>query len=262
MTERKPDPPEFIRTIPEEVEQYGPAAALVLAHIRFRCASDGPGRVVRDGHRWWHISHQDLGQEVGMSAKAVRGALKALRATISATHYPPLSNQSRHYRVVEGSESVTCQKTDRADADQPVDRTGIPDAPEGNSSRPNGHLQMPHRASVLLTGEVKKEGEAAGSRQAAAPLLSTSQSGNGKPTYTPRCPKHIHIEHPPACHGCGEARAAAKAAAESAEEREAAERNRIRDAIDRCRECDQYGRLDDLTDCPKHPNFRVIPVVA
>lgn len=30
----------------------------------------------------------------------------------------------------------------------------------------------------------------------------------------------------------------------------------IREAIDACDECDTYGRLDDLTDCPRHPNFR------
>jgi hypothetical protein len=29
-----------------------------------------------------------------------------------------------------------------------------------------------------------------------------------------------------------------------------------RAAIDDCTDCDAYGRLDDLTDCPKHPNFR------
>jgi hypothetical protein len=29
-----------------------------------------------------------------------------------------------------------------------------------------------------------------------------------------------------------------------------------RAAIDNCPDCDQYGRLDDLTDCPRHPNFR------
>lgn len=33
-------------------------------------------------------------------------------------------------------------------------------------------------------------------------------------------------------------------------------REAIRRDIDGCRECDDYGRLDDLTDCPMHPNFR------
>lgn len=26
--------------------------------------------------------------------------------------------------------------------------------------------------------------------------------------------------------------------------------------IDNCRDCDQYGRLDDLSPCPKHPSNR------
>lgn len=30
----------------------------------------------------------------------------------------------------------------------------------------------------------------------------------------------------------------------------------VRSAIDACPDCDAVGRLDDLTDCPKHPNFR------
>jgi hypothetical protein len=30
----------------------------------------------------------------------------------------------------------------------------------------------------------------------------------------------------------------------------------VRDAIDRCSSFDQFGRLDNLQDCPRHPNFR------
>jgi hypothetical protein len=33
----------------------------------------------------------------------------------------------------------------------------------------------------------------------------------------------------------------------------------IRPAIDACRDCDIYGRLDDQTDCPNHGNFRQHP---
>ena len=104
--------------------------------------------------------------------------------------------------------------------------------------------------------------EATGSRQAAAPPPSHSQTANGKPTYHPRCAKHIHDEYPPACGGCGQAREAAKASAQTAEEREAERRGRIRDAIDACPDCDPWGRLDDLSDCPQHPNFRVIAMNA
>lgn len=30
----------------------------------------------------------------------------------------------------------------------------------------------------------------------------------------------------------------------------------VRTAIDACGDCDPYGRLDDLSDCGRHPNFR------
>ena len=96
--------------------------------------------------------------------------------------------------------------------------------------------------------------------RAAAPPPADSQTANGKPVYRPRCPDHIHDEFPPACGGCRRAREAAKIAADSAEERETEARAKIRAAIDECRHCDQYGRLDDLSDCPQHPNFRAIPV--
>jgi hypothetical protein len=34
------------------------------------------------------------------------------------------------------------------------------------------------------------------------------------------------------------------------------DRAAVRDAIDRCSSCDQFGRLDNLQNCPRHPNFR------
>ncbi len=34
------------------------------------------------------------------------------------------------------------------------------------------------------------------------------------------------------------------------------DRATVRDAIDECAFCDQFGRLDNLQDCPRHPNFR------
>lgn len=40
------------------------------------------------------------------------------------------------------------------------------------------------------------------------------------------------------------------------------DREAIRTAIDDCDACDQFGRLDDLSNCPKHPNFRQFPQLA
>jgi hypothetical protein len=34
------------------------------------------------------------------------------------------------------------------------------------------------------------------------------------------------------------------------------DRAAVRDAIEKCASCDQFGRLDNLQDCPRHPNFR------
>ena len=39
-------------------------------------------------------------------------------------------------------------------------------------------------------------------------------------------------------------------------EAEKQRRRSITHAIDKCKKCDQYGRLDDLTDCPRHDNHR------
>lgn len=252
----------FIRVVPEEVEQHGPAAAIVLAHIRFRCASDGPGRIERDGHRWWRVSYEDLGREIGLSAKAVRGAVRTLRGAVSAKHFPPLSNQSRAFRLAASAEPSTSQKTERADADQPEDREGRPSAPAGISKCPTGQLHLPHRASALLTGEVEEGGEAAGSHLAAAPALSSLQSANGKPTYHPRCPDHRHVEYPPACGGCRRAREADQVDAVTAEERDAAERAEQRRMRDNCDDCDEAGWVkneDGTTAQPgrkcSHPNL-------
>ena len=39
-------------------------------------------------------------------------------------------------------------------------------------------------------------------------------------------------------------------------EAEKQRRRAITLAIDGCKDCDQYGRLDDLSDCPQHDNHR------
>lgn len=69
--------------------------------------------------------------------------------------------------------------------------------------------------------------------------------------YGPRCvnPKHIDDPYPPACRGCEQARLAHVAEDE-------ASRTAVSHAVADCSECDDYGRLDDLSDCPRHTNFR------
>ncbi|WP_100474421.1 hypothetical protein [Mycobacteroides abscessus] len=75
--------------------------------------------------------------------------------------------------------------------------------------------------------------------------------------YGPRCRKHLYVEIPPDCRPCGLERERKEAIDKAEAERVEVERRAIRAAIDSCpNKCDDAGRLDDLTDCPLHPNFR------
>lgn len=251
------DAPKFVSTVPAEVEQYGLAAAFVLAHIRFRCGRDGKGRFEREGHQWWRVSHHALGQEIGLSRKVVMGALKSLEGVVLANHFPPLDKQERAYRVASDGDARTSQSPETDRSDQPESESGHL-SESGQVPVPNGTGTGPKWDSALFPQTGEK------GRDTAPPPSppSSSQPANGKPIYHPRCAKHIHDEFPPGCHGCGEARQAAEASARTAEEREAERRGEIRDAIDACQDCDPWGRLDDLSDCPQHLNFRVIAMSA
>ena len=88
-----------IRVLPAEIRRHGPAAAIVLARIRYRCAVGGPDCIERDGHLWWRVSHAQLGYEVGLTDKQTRSATNRLEGAIVTAHFPPMSNQSRAYRV-------------------------------------------------------------------------------------------------------------------------------------------------------------------
>ncbi|TXH22416.1 MAG: hypothetical protein E6R06_17235 [Mycobacterium sp.] len=109
----------------------------------------------------------------------------------------------------------------------------------------------------------KGEGEA-GRRRPPAPASHLRQPANGKPAnwthgpYGPRCPDHIDDPSPPACHGCRAAKDASKDDEHKRLEHEADARTAIRKAIDDCHRCDAFGRLDDLSDCPLHANFRSV----
>lgn len=91
---------------------------------------------------------------------------------------------------------------------------------------------------------------------------STNGSTNGgraRLDDEPRCDKHrdpIVFPRPPKCWDCETVRKEREADQLATAERAAAERKRIVELIDNCPNCDDYGRLDDLTDCPRHPNLR------
>ncbi|SKD92106.1 Uncharacterised protein [Mycobacteroides abscessus subsp. abscessus] len=152
--------PPFVRVVPHEVAKYGAAAALVLAHVRWRCETDGPGRMVVDAHRWWRVSHRNLGREVGLSQKSVKTAIAALGDALSAKHFPPLEDQSRAYRVADDSESLTGQKSIQARSDLPEAQTGQHPSHLGSVPSLNGPGTEPERASALPieTLETNEEG--------------------------------------------------------------------------------------------------------
>ncbi len=216
----------------------------MLAHIRYRCASDGPGRLQREGHRWWRVSHQDLGEEVGLSRKAVMAALKALGELVPAKHFPPLANQARAYRVAADGNALTSQSPKTDSADQPVSRSGQPESENGHCRVPNGTDPCPDSDSALPIENLEKEGEAAGSRRLAANPAVSPQSANGKAVnwirgpYGPRCPDPEHnVPDPPACPGCRDARLAAKAVddrEEAVQKQERAERAAL---LKNCPDC-------------------------
>jgi hypothetical protein len=76
------------------------------------------------------------------------------------------------------------------------------------------------------------------------------------------CPKHMPDGTTDSCPPCGHHRKCREAWDAEFEERRLATRGLIRKAIDDCHDCDQFGKLDDATDCPKHPNFRQYPEFA
>lgn len=155
------------------------------------------------------------------------------------------------------------------------DGRGLWITPETQDASGTGFVETPD-ASVRNPGQQRPKPLTAASHKVAADLpkqpptgtpSGTSSGGGPPPTisptaqdrtqgwtrgpYGPRClnPEHVNHPDPPGCRGCGDAREAAKAI-------EADRKAAIRKAIDNCQDCDAAGRLDDLTDCPKHPNFR------
>jgi hypothetical protein len=218
--------PPFIRVVPDEIERFGPAAAIVLAHIRYRCESDGPMRIQREGRMWWRVSRAGLGREVGMSLKVVRKALNDLGDAVSAKHFPPLEDQSLAYRAALKSEPLTSQKPCGARSDQP-------EAPQGQVPSPTGPGTEPHGASALPIETLENWGEAVVDGH---PTSSVRSANGNQPR--PRCARHARIvadEDVPSCPACRGVRLKHEAELEA----EARERERRRQLIPGCPDC--YG---------------------
>ncbi|EFG75183.1 hypothetical protein HMPREF0591_4861 [Mycobacterium parascrofulaceum ATCC BAA-614] len=246
----------FIRVVPEEVGQHGADGAIVLAHIRYRCETDGPGRFVVDGVRWWQVSLAELATELCISRDVVKRTVKRLGKAIAANNFEPDKGRTLAYHVPPRSDALTCE---RAESPQPDLRKGESTPPVGRN-RPTLGADSPFTHLSGELGEGGGEGGRAGARP--APAQADAASANGKPPswrlgpHGPRCRRHVNDPDPPGCRGCEKAREADKAERDAEQARQDEDRARIRRAIDSCRDCDQYGRLDDLRTCPKHPSFR------
>jgi hypothetical protein len=99
--------PEFVRYIPAEAERFGAAAAIVLAHIRFRCDGDG----------WWRVSVVDLAYELGLSVQTVRTALeKRLAGVVMAQRFAGTDDTTKAYRLAADLPFVSSNKPQDAEA--------------------------------------------------------------------------------------------------------------------------------------------------
>ena len=261
------DQPEFVMVRPVEVVAYGAVAAIVLAHIRWRCEEPGVGRIEADGHRWWRVAREVLGAELGLSVKAVRGALEVLGGVVVAKRLPPLNDKSLAYRVTGYAQPLTSQKPAGALRDQPKALGGVPCAPEGRPESPQGQLEKPPGAHAPIYKTLRQE-ETGAPAPTSPPKLTVVGNSNDIPPLDaqfwppppPRCERHPSGTTAP-CRQCAAAREwREKADAQDAEARTKLNR-RVLTQIAHCDECDERGMVDDgdqVRRCTRHPNRDVM----
>ena len=270
----------FVRVVPAEIERYGFAGATFVAHIRYRCATDGPGRFVADGVRWWRVPLAELAAELHVSKDVAQRTIKRLGNAVTAKHFGDPEDRTRAYHVppdvtTQNAESHRPELPERDSAPATQGRRGIAPTPTRNRTDPDAKSRH-----VPLSGEGEEGGEGG---RADAPQAAAITSANSEPAppdpfdygddppgvqpdpfgdaapataapptwvrgpYGPRCRRHANIEVPPNCPGCGAARKAAKTEDDEAEERAAAARAaahkaRVRAVAD-CQRCDDMGWL-------------------
>jgi hypothetical protein len=250
--------PAFVRVVPGEVEQYGAAAAVVLAHLRFRCQVVG---IEHEGRRWWRVSRKDLGREVGMTPKAVLCALRVLGDVVTAKILTPSEDQTLAYCVIDEAAVVTSQFPPTARPDQPIAPEGKALAAEGKGPCPTGQRTVPQGAIPLFpeTGEKGENAAAAASAASPQPSPGNQQSGEPPSRY---CPGHPDGTSQP-CPDCRDARLAAEAWERDHRKRRAARASDRAAAIATCQMCDEYGWrlgpdrvvLDDVPKCNHQPLY-------
>jgi hypothetical protein len=257
--------PAFIRVVPAEVKRYGANAAIVLAHIRYRCQSDGPGRIEVDGAHWWRVSRSQIGDEVGLSLSAVRHALRTLRGVIAAKHFRPLDDQSRAYRVITEETGFNSSELPEVVRDTWAE---LPEVVRDAVKCPTEQGTASDTTSALFIENLEKGGEAraqAGKRTAqpdSTPAKATppsqKHSEEQKPAPDGASPEDNKPKHRPelssAIHTFAKTHDIEQAGDPPAHRddsrREERDRHRERlEGIKDCHRCDDDGYLDDDTQC-------------
>lgn len=240
--------PPFLRAVPDEIERYGGtgaaiAAAAVLALIRWRCETPGPGRIQDDsGCCWWRVSHGDLAAEAGLTVHTARTALRRLTAdgAVVAKQLARTEDQTRAYRVADTGSALTSQLGHSQQADQPVGPQ-----PEGVWAVARGGVGYSPTALPIETFETKRDRAGA---HAGQPSEHATAAGKREPA---KCP-----EHPVPQHWCRRCKPWAAWEAEVAKARRAAVSAVRAHDIAACDQCDENGmRHVDAGRCRLHRNL-------
>lgn len=189
----------FIRVVPAEIGRHGFAGATVLALIRYRCATDGPGRFVADGVRWWRASLADIAAELHVSRDVVKRTLKSLGDAVAAKNFESNGGRTLAYHV-------SALTSERAESPQAGQR-------KGESATTIGRNRHDHGAEspfAPLHGEGGEGGEAAATGHAAPAGLAASNQQTSLLDDDPE-PSRYCAEHQPdgigrPCPACGRAR--------------------------------------------------------
>lgn len=273
--------PDFLKVPTADIGRVGFDGAAILALVRYVTALAGEhgGRITVDGKTWWRATHAEMGEALGgVHRKSVGRALLRLESAGAILAIPAKTfngDRAQAYRVPDRpSDQASDQPLDKSGqgSDQPLDESG----PPSGRIRPlpldeSGHSHWPDPANLPITRELEEGGRSADSPTDEPERPEQHRSSNAPPPEIPAaeeppfhlaasgkvvCAKHVGTDGVKPCHDCGRAREAYEADRAATAEGELRHRAAIRAAIDACTRCDDFGRLDDLTDCPAHSNFR------
>lgn len=202
------------------------------------------------------VRQSTIAANTGLSERSVRHAFKLARELgwleLVTERQRGSRGKSDQYRLVI-PDTVSPTGPVEVPAEYAATPIGLPaeNAPEyrQNMSKVPEETEAPTSGNDASLGYVFRFLEEGAATPPPAPLLDHLGQ--------PRCRKYFGVENPPDCPPCGQERERKEALDRFNSERIEAERHAIRAAIDSCpNKCDDAGRLDDLTDCPLHPNFR------